>query len=129
MLKAMPDVEPKRPGLIGFCLGGFLAFTVASRYNDLGAVVPFYGSCDPKPEEVAKVNAPVLAIYGSQDRSIPMDQIQKVEQAYKEAGKDITVKIYNGGHAFMNPDHGMGNEAAAAEAWPVAVNFLRSHLK
>jgi len=48
---------------------------------------------------------------------------------YKDAGKDITVKVYYAEHAFINLDHGMGNEKAAAEAWPLAVNFLKQHLK
>ncbi len=129
-LKAMPNVEPKKLGLMGFCVGGFLAYYVASRYPDLGAVVPFYGAgYDPTPEEVAKVNAPVLAFYGSRDQSSPMEQVRKIERMYKGAGKDITVKVYDAGHAFLNPDHGMGNEKAAAEAWPLAVNFLKQHLK
>lgn len=129
-LKAMPSVEPKKPGLIGFCVGGFLTYTVAARYSDLAAVVPFYGGgYDPKPEEVAKVNAPVLAVYGRQDQSIPMPQVEKIERMYRDAGKDITVKVYEAGHAFLNPDHGDGNEAAAADAWPLAVNFLRNHLR
>src|SRR6266550_1162150 len=129
-LKAMPNVEPKKLGLMGFCVGGFLAYYVASRYPDLGAVVPFYGAgYDPSPEEVAKVNAPVLAIYGSRDPSVPLEQVRKIERMYKEAGKDITVKAFDAGHAFLNPDHGMGNEKAAAEAWPLAVNFLKQHLK
>ena len=129
-VKAMPNVEPKKLGLMGFCVGGFLAYYVASRYPDLGAVVPFYGAgYDPTPEEVAKVNAPVMAFYGSRDQSNPMEQVRKIERMYKEAGKDVTVKVYDAGHAFLNPDHGMGNEKAAAEAWPLAVNFLKQHLK
>jgi len=129
-LKAMPNVEPKKLGLMGFCVGGFLTFVVASRYPDLGAVVPFYGAgYDPTPEDVAKVTAPVLACYGSRDGSISTKQIQKIERMYKEAGKDITVKVYDAGHAFLNPDHGMGNEKAAAEAWPLAIKFLKEKLK
>lgn len=129
-LKTRSNVDPKKLGLIGFCVGGFLTYTVAARYGDLGAVVPFYGGgYDPTPEEVAKVNAPVLAIYGNQDEGIPASQIEKIQRLYQEAGKDLTVKVYNAGHAFLNPDHGMGNEAAAADAWPLAVNFLRQHLK
>ncbi|HEY3994111.1 MAG TPA: dienelactone hydrolase family protein [Ktedonobacteraceae bacterium] len=129
-LKARSNVEPKKLGLIGFCVGGFLTYIVASRYKDLGAVVPFYGAgYDPTPEEVAKVQAPVLAFYGSQDNSVPPAQIEKIERLYRQANKDFTVKVYNAGHAFINPDHGSGNEAAAAEAWPLAVNFLRQHLK
>ncbi len=128
-VKDLPSVEPKKLGLIGFCIGGFMAYTVASRYSDLASVVTFYGGgYDPTPEEVAQVNAPVLAIYGSQDASVPPEQIQKIEQAYKDADKDITVKVYDAGHAFINPMHGMGNEKAAAEAWPLAVNFLKEHV-
>jgi len=129
-LKAMPNVEPKKLGLIGFCVGGTLTFTVAARYSDLGAVVPFYpGGYDPSPEEVAKVGAPVLAVFGRRDHSIPQAQIEKIERLYKDAGKDITVRVYDAGHAFLNPDHGDGHPEAAADAWPRAVNFLREHLK
>lgn len=130
VVKAMPNVSPKKIGLMGFCVGGFLAYVVASRYHDLGAVVPFYGAgYDPTPEDVAKVNAPVLAIYGSRDDSTPMEQVQKIERMYKTAGKDITLKMYDADHAFMNPSHGGGNEKAAAEAWPLAVTFLKEKLK
>ncbi|MBV8822130.1 MAG: dienelactone hydrolase family protein [Chloroflexi bacterium] len=129
-LKALPNVEPKRLGLMGFCVGGFLAYIVASRYPDLAAVVPFYGAgYDPTPEEVARVNAPILAIYGSQDPSIPTTQIAKIERMYKDADKDITIKIYNAGHAFINPAHGAGNEQAASQAWPLAINFLKEKLQ
>jgi carboxymethylenebutenolidase len=128
-VKAMPNVEPKKLGLMGFCVGGLMTYIVAARYSDLAAVVPFYaGGYDPTPEDVAKVNAPVLAFYGRQDPSIPTKQVAKIEKMYKDAGKDYTVKVYDAGHAFINPDHGMGNEHAAAEAWPLAVNFLKEHL-
>ncbi|HEU5229354.1 MAG TPA: dienelactone hydrolase family protein [Ktedonobacteraceae bacterium] len=129
-VKAMPNVEPKKLGLIGFCVGGLMTYVVASRYPDLAAVVPFYGGgYDPTPEEVAKVNAPVLAVYGKQDGSIPMEQVEKIERMYKQAGKDMTVKVYDAGHAFLNPTHGMGDEKSAAEAWPLAVNFLKEKLR
>src|SRR5947209_9797914 len=129
-VKAMPNVDPKKLGIMGFCVGGLMTFVVASRYADLGAVVPFYpGGYNPTPEEVAKVNAPVLAFYGRRDDSIPMEQVDKIEKLYREAGKDYTAKVYDAGHAFINPDHGMGNEQAAAEAWPLAVTFLKEKLK
>jgi len=129
-VKAMPNVEPKKLGLMGFCVGGMLTLVVASRYPDLGAVVAFYpGGYDPKPEDVAKINAPVLAFYGRRDPSIPMEQVDKIEKMFKAAGKDYTAKVYDAGHAFINPAHGMGDERAAAEAWPLAVNFLKEKLR
>lgn len=129
-LQSNPSVNPKKLGIMGFCVGGFLAWTVASRYTELGAVVTFYGAgYDPSPEDVAKVNAPVLAVYGSQDHSVSPEQIQRIENLYKDAGKDLMVKVYDAGHAFINPDHGMGDEASAKDAWPRAVQFLKDHLK
>ena len=130
VVKELPNVQPKKLGLIGFCIGGFLAYTVAARYPNLAALVSFYGGgYDPSPEEVAKVNAPVLAIYGRQDESIPLAQVEKIERLYKEAGKDFTVRLYDAGHAFVNPSHGLGNEKAAAEAWPLAVSFLKEKVR
>jgi carboxymethylenebutenolidase len=129
-VRAMPEVEPKKLGLIGFCMGGLLTYKVAARYAGLGAIVPFYGVMyDPTPEDAAKVTAPVLAIYGKNDHNIPETQIEKIEQTYKAAGKDITVKVYDAGHAFLNPLHGAFNEAAASQAWPLAVSFLKDKLK
>ncbi len=129
-VKALNSVEPKKLGLMGFCVGGFLCYTVAASYPDLGAVVPFYGGgYDPSPEEVAKVTAPVLAIYGKKDESIPMEQVDKIEKLYKEGGKDFTLKVYDAGHAFINPAHGMGDEKSANEAWPLAIKFLKDHLQ
>ncbi|GCF07767.1 dienelactone hydrolase family protein [Dictyobacter arantiisoli] len=128
-IKALPSVQPKNLGLIGFCLGGFLAYTAAARDSNIGALVTFYGAgYDPSLEEVKKVTAPVLAFYGKQDGSVPPEQIAKIEKLYKQAGKDFTVKIYDAGHAFINPTHGAGNEQAAADAWPRAVSFLKEHL-
>ncbi len=129
-LNGMDNVIPKKLGLIGFCLGGFLTYKVAEHYNNLGATVSFYGAgYDPSADDVAKINAPVLAFYGSQDDSVPPEQIKKIERMYQGGNKELTVKIYDAGHAFINPDHGHGNEEAAADAWPMAVSFLRDHLK
>lgn len=124
-------VQPKRLGVMGFCMGGLLTYKVAERYPHLGAISPWYGGgYDPTPEDVAKVNVPVLAIYGERDGAIPVSQVRKIEQMYKAAGKDIEVHIYpNAGHAFNNPDHGMYVAEAAKDAWARAVAFFKAKLK
>jgi len=129
-VKALPGVEPKKLGIMGFCLGGRIAWEMASIYDGLGAVVPFYGGgYDPSPEQAAKITAPVLAVYGEQDGSIPQEQIQKIEQTMKEAGRKVEIKVFPAGHAFLNPDHGMGHEESAKIAWPMAITFLKENLK
>ena len=50
-------------------------------------------------------------------------------QAFKDSGKQITVKVYkDAGHAFLNNTHGSYNEAAAKEAWQLAVDFFKQNL-
>ena len=101
-----------------------------SRYPHLGAVSPWYGGgYDPAPEEVAQVTAPVLAIYGEDDGGIPLEQVRKVEQLYKTAGKDAQFVIYpKAGHAFLNPSHGAYVESPALDAWTKAMTFFKGHL-
>lgn len=123
-------VKPKKLGLMGFCMGGHLALRAAERYPNLGALSPWYaGGYDPSAEDVAKITAPVLAIYGETDGAIPVPQVNKIETLFKVAGKEAEFRIYpNAGHAFNNPDHGMGNAEAAKDAWARAVAFFKAKL-
>ncbi|HMA36984.1 MAG TPA: dienelactone hydrolase family protein, partial [Chloroflexia bacterium] len=129
-LKARPDVDPKRVGVMGFCVGGTLTWLTALRSPDVAAAVPWYaGGFDPSAEQLAGLQVPVLAIYGGKDPSIPLEQIHKIERLLKDAGKDAEVRVYpEASHAFLNPDHGMGHAESAQDAWPRAVQFLKSHV-
>jgi carboxymethylenebutenolidase len=129
-LRADAHVRPSSMGLMGFCMGGFLAYKMASRYPHLAAISPWYGSgYDPSVEDLSKVSAPVLAVYGELDQGIPPAAIERIEKAFTNAGKQITVKVYKGaGHAFLNNTHGSYNETAAKDAWQLAVEFLKKNL-
>jgi len=123
-------VRPKKLGLMGFCMGGHLAYRVAEHYPNLGALSPWYaGGYDPVAEDVAKINAPVLAIYGETDGAIPVAQVKKIESLFKASHKHAEFRIYpNAGHAFNNPDHGAGKPEAAKDAWARAVAFFKANL-
>ncbi|MCL4507855.1 MAG: dienelactone hydrolase family protein [Chloroflexi bacterium] len=123
-------VQPKNLGLMGFCMGGLLTYKMASRYPHLAAVSPWYGAgYDPKQEDLSKVSAPLLAVYGELDKGIPPEQIHQIEKSFAEAGKQITVKVYSGaGHAFLNNTHGAYHEASAKDAWQMAPDFFKRNL-
>lgn len=129
-LLAMPNVSGKI-GIMGFCMGGTVTYKSVERDSRFAAFSPWYaGGYAPTAEDVANINAPVLAIYGENDDGIPIVQIKQIEKLFADAGKKGDFRIYpNAGHAFNNPDHGMYAEDAAKDAWARAVAFFKHHLQ
>ena len=64
-LKARADSNGK-VGVVGFCYGGGIAHTLATRLPDLSCAVPFYGN-HPSAEAAAKVKAPLLIHFAEKD--------------------------------------------------------------
>jgi carboxymethylenebutenolidase len=97
----------------------------------MGACVMNYGLMPTDPADIQKIHAPVLAIFGADDRSIPASDVEAFESAMNSAHKSIDVKVYPGaGHAFENSDIKLGyREGAAEDAWQRTVAFLDQHLK
>jgi carboxymethylenebutenolidase len=130
-LKLQPNVKPDRIGSIGWCMGGGYALDVALQEPTLAATVINYGHLATDPEALKKINAPILGLFGAQDRGITPDDVHKFEQALKQLGKKIDIKIYDdAGHGFENPNNKDGFRAEdAADAWRRITGFLASTLK
>ena len=130
-LKAQPDVKKDRIGAIGWCMGGGYSLDVALQEPTLAADVINYGHLADEVDDLKKINAPILGIFGGQDRGIPPSDVKKFEQQLKSLGKNVEVHIYpDAGHAFENPNNGSGyRQADAADAWERTVTFLASTLK
>jgi carboxymethylenebutenolidase len=130
-LKSQPNVKKARIGAIGWCMGGGYALDVALQEPDLAALVINYGHLATDPEALKKINAPILGLFGGQDRGITPDDVHKFEQQLKQMGKTVEIKIYDdAGHAFENPNNKEGYRAAdAADAWKRTVDFLAMTLK
>jgi carboxymethylenebutenolidase len=130
-LKSQPNVKKDRIGAIGWCMGGGYALDVALQEPDLAVTVINYGHLATDPEALKKINAPILGLFGAQDRGITPDDVHKFEQALKQLGKKVDIKIYDdAGHAFENPNNKDGYRADdAADAWKRTVAFLAATLK
>ncbi len=130
-LAAQADVKKDRIGSIGWCMGGGYSLDVALAEPHLAATVINYGHLATDPEELKKIQAPILGLFGGQDRGITPDDVKKFQQAMEKLGKKIDVKIYpDAGHAFENPNNKQGYRAEdAADAWKRTVAFLGSSLK
>ena len=130
-LAAQPNVEKNRIGSIGWCMGGGYSLDVAPQEPTLAADVINYGHLATDTDALKKINAPILGLFGAQDRGITPDDVHKFEVSMKQLGKKIDVKIYDdAGHAFENPNNKDGYRAAdAGDAWKRTVDFLASTLK
>jgi carboxymethylenebutenolidase len=130
-LSSRAEVRKDRIGAIGWCMGGGYALDVALAEPALAAAVINYGHLATDPQSLQKINAPILGLFGAQDRGIPPADVHKFAQALKQMGKTVEVKIYDdAGHAFENPNNTTGyREADAADAWRRTSDFLASTLK
>jgi carboxymethylenebutenolidase len=130
-LAARPDVNPKKIGSIGWCMGGGLSLQLAVNEPRLAACVVNYGALPTDPQDIQKIQAPVLGNFGGQDRGIPPSAVAAFQKAMEAAQKVIDVKIYEGaGHAFENPNNKLGyRERDAQDAWARSLAFFNRTLK
>lgn len=129
-LVSLPQVQPKKIGVIGFCMGGVIASLVSIDGQSLGAVAVFYGAPQYTAENIENVSAPVLGIFGEADQGIPVENVRAAEDLLKSAGKTAEFHIYpNAPHAFFNDTRPHIYDAtSAADAWERTLAWFRKHL-
>lgn len=124
---SLPAALPKY-GIVGFCWGGGRSFLHATHSPKLGASVVYYGS-PPTPEQITAITAPVLGLYGGSDARINAT-IPATDSSMKRLGKAYEYHVFDGaGHGFLRgQDSSPANAAAAQQAWPKILAFLRATL-
>jgi carboxymethylenebutenolidase len=125
-LAALPEVDGT-PGVIGFCLGGTLAFGTAIR-SQPSVCVSYYGSgVVAMLDGIDDVTCPTLFHFGSRDASIPGEAVEQVAAAID--GRDhLALNVEIAGHAFDDEAPMFHDEAAARSAWSKTMAFLDEHL-
>ena len=127
-LQGLPIVRRDRIGVMGFCFGGGMTWRLATQNADLRAAVPFYGP-NPPLEDVPKIKAAVLAIYGERDTRINAG-IPAVREAMQRAGVVHEIVIYpDADHAFFNDTGARYNAAAARAAWERTTAWFQRYLR
>lgn len=115
----------------GFCWGGRIVWLYAAHNPKLKAGVAWYGSLVPPPPErasplqpkapiqlVQDLKAPVLGLYAGKDGGIPVDTVEQMKQALKDAKKPSEIILYpeaqHGFHADYRPSY---NKESATDGW------------
>jgi carboxymethylenebutenolidase len=125
-VKLRPDFSGK-VGAVGFCFGGGMVNTIATRYPDLAGAVPYYGA-QPPAAEAAKIKSPMLIHYASADERIDAGW-PAFESVLKAHHVKYQAYIYpNTQHGFHNDTTPRYDEAAAKLSWQRTLAFFKEHL-
>lgn len=125
-LSAMPDVDSKRVGAIGFCMGGGFAIAWACTDSRLRAIAPFYAS-NPRPLDAVRRMCPVVGSYPEKDFTAGAGRA--LDRALEAAAIERDIKVYPGArHSFFNDTGRAYDKEAAEDSWRRVIKFFGEHL-
>jgi carboxymethylenebutenolidase len=117
--------------VVGFCLGGALAFAATRDVDGLAAAVPFYGlPADMAPDAFESVTrVPIQAHFAKTDDWAKASVAEQIQKKVRSGGGQMDLYVYDAGHAFMRTSDPAVYDAPSAKlAWERAVEFLKKHL-
>lgn len=135
--KSLPNVRNESIGITGFCMGGRVAYLMATQRPDLKAAVVFYGGNimrpwgeGPAPFDLTEhIQAPMLGLFGADDGNPNQEDVAKLDAELTRLGKTHEFHSYAGaGHGFMGAGRPSHREDAAADAWPKCVAWFNKYL-
>jgi len=121
-IDSVQDVGPV--GIVGFCLGGSIAYAAATKLNGLRAAVGYYGgaivrSADERP------TVPVLLHFGEKDSGIPLSDVDTIRAKRPE----VEIHVYPGAqHGFSCDERASYDKASADLAGQRTLAFFAKHL-
>ncbi|MGH9316768.1 MAG: dienelactone hydrolase family protein [Thermoanaerobaculia bacterium] len=102
-LGSRSDVDRKRIGSIGWCMGGGHSLSLALAEPTLAGSVIYYGRLVTDEKTIAGLQVPLLGNFAGEDQGIPPESVRDFEKKATAAGKRLDFKIYPGaGHAFAS---------------------------
>ncbi|HZZ62977.1 MAG TPA: dienelactone hydrolase family protein [Roseiarcus sp.] len=110
-------------GIVGYCMGGTVAWAAANRRPNLSAAVCYYGGGILALKD-AKPTIPAMLHFGEKDEHIPVAGVRELAALYR----DIPVHIYPAGHGFNCDQRESYDAPSAALAWTRTLEFFGKHL-
>src|ERR1700760_97023 len=122
-IDAVKDVGPV--GIVGFCLGGSVAYAAATKLAGLSAAMGYYGGAivrfaDDKPK------VPTQLHFGEKDSGIPLSDVETI----RSKRPDVEIFIYPGAqHGFGCDERASYDKASADLARERSLKFFAEHMK
>ncbi len=135
---ASKRVEAKAIGVLGFCIGGDIAYIFACRTPLLAWVVDYYGRIyyqvitEYKPRHplsyTGGLNCSLLGLFAGIEDLIAEPHIQHLKNKLASLGKQFQIKVYpSARHAFFNDQREYYHYEAANDAWQLTLAFMAAH--
>ena len=137
-LRGRGDVDTSRLGIVGFCMGGRVAFMMAAASKSFKAAVDFYGggvyskwgADRPAPAELAAdVSCPIQGHFGELDTSPAPDEMRTLDAELRRLGKAHEFFFYpDSPHGFNRSDSRGYKPDHDATSWARSLEFFAKHL-
>ena len=123
-LRAMSGTTD-RVASLGWCFGGGQSLQLSLSDADLDATVIYYGTLATDEATLERIDGPVLGIFGSEDRVVPIEDVQAFDETLGDLAIEREIHVYEGaGHAFANPSGERFRPEDTRDAWAKTLDFL-----
>lgn len=132
------EVDPERIAVMGVCQTARYPLVCASRRKIVAALC-WYGAAQPREwkqnerfpvgldDLIAKVECPVLGMYGEKDHIISVDDVRQLRASLEKHRKTYMIEIFPGApHGWLNDTMpGRYRKEQAEAAWQAQADFLK----
>ncbi len=136
-LRGCATADTSRLGVVGFCMGGRVAFLIAAASSSFKAAVDFYGggvysrwgNRPPPSELAANLACPVQGHFGELDNNPRPDEMRRLDRELTQLGKPHEFFFYESApHGFNRKGWDGYRPEADTVSWARSLEFFQRHL-
>jgi carboxymethylenebutenolidase len=102
-LRSLPNVDGKRIGSVGWCMGGGWSLNLALAEPTLAGAVIYYGHLMTEDATIQKLKVALIGSFGGKDQGIPPESVNAFQEKARALQKNVFFKIYaEAGHGFAS---------------------------